>query len=99
MIQLSIPKEIENKRSEILEIAKEHGVVQIKIFGSTVNNKQTLQSDIDFLIEFEEGRSLFDLVSLKDDLEQLLDRPVDIATKDSIHIAFREKVLNEAIEI
>ena len=38
-------------------------------------------SDIDFLVEFEEGRSLFDLIRLKQELEALLGKSVDVVTE------------------
>jgi len=61
---------INEKRTEILKVAELNGVV-ISLFGSVARHDK---SDIDFLVEFENGRTLFDLIKLKQALELLLDK-------------------------
>ena len=56
-------------------------------------------SDIDFLVEMEPGRSLFDLGGLLMDLEQLLNTKVDVVTERGLKERIRERVLNEAIPL
>lgn len=92
------PIDISTKRKEILQITRQYGVVSIKLFGSVSKNKHNSESDIDFLVEFEEDRSLFDLISLKDELEDLLGKSVDLVTKESIHWQLRDQIINEALE-
>ncbi|SDI45437.1 nucleotidyltransferase family protein [Natribacillus halophilus] len=77
--------EISQKRNEIFRIAQEHGVKNIKLFGSVLKKENQPDSDIDFLIEFEEGRSLFDFIAMQRDLENLLGKKVDLSTTDSLH--------------
>jgi predicted nucleotidyltransferase len=84
------PVVISTKRKEIMQMARQYGVVSIKLFGSVSRNQHHSKSDIDFLVEFEEDRSLFDLISLKDELEGLLGESVDLVTKDSIHWQLRD---------
>ncbi|QUH26617.1 nucleotidyltransferase domain-containing protein [Serpentinicella alkaliphila] len=62
---------LNEKRSEILKVAELNGVVKISLFGSVVRKQNNDKSDIDFLVEFEDGRTLFDLIRLKHDLESL----------------------------
>jgi predicted nucleotidyltransferase len=93
------PFDISTMRKEIMQLASQYGVVSIKLFGSVSKNQHHSKSDIDFLVEFEEGRSLFDLISLKDELEDLLEKSVDLVTKESIHWQLRDQIINEAIEI
>ena len=93
------PIDISTKRKEIMQLASQYGVVSIKLFGSVSKNEHNSESDIDFLVEFEENRTLFDLISLKDELENLLGKSVDLVTKESIHWQLREQIINEAIEI
>ena len=50
------------------------------MFGSVARRDDTRESDIDFLVEFEPGSSLFDLMDLQEALEQLLGVPVDVVS-------------------
>jgi predicted nucleotidyltransferase len=56
-------------------------------------------SDLDLLVEFEEGRSLLDLVDLRLVLEDMLGREADVVTYASLHPLLRERVLGEQVEI
>jgi len=94
-----IRAQIESKREEILSVAKLHGALNLRIFGSVVRGEASGTSDIDFLVTFEAERSLFDMIGLKQDLEQMLDRNVDIVTNESLHWYIREQVLNEAVPL
>jgi hypothetical protein len=87
---------IKRNRKDILRLAKRYGVTGMRVFGSTVRGEDTPESDIDFLVEMEPGRSLFDLGGLLMDLENLLGCKVDLMTKNSLHWYIREKVLSEA---
>lgn len=88
-----------DKKDQINSIAMENGAKKIRVFGSVAREEDKVDSDIDFLVTFEEGRSLFDLISLKNDLEDLLNRKVDVVTKESIHWSIRDQIEDEAIEI
>ena len=57
------------------------------------------ESDVDFLVEFEDGRSLLDLSGLWLDLEELLGRKVDVAQPQTLHWYIRDRVLKEAIPL
>lgn len=76
-------------------LLRRHGVVRAALFGSVVRNKQTGESDIDLLVEFEEGRSLLDLSGLRADLEELLTMRVNVVTYDSLHPLLKESILAE----
>ena len=56
-------------------------------------------SDVDFLVEMHEGRSVFDLVGFWQDLEALLGRKVDVVEPEGLHWFIRDKVLNEAVPL
>lgn len=90
---------LKDRRKQILEIATVHGISDIKIFGSVARLEECENSDIDLIVSFEEGRSLFDLIRFKDEMSQLLDRPIDVVTKQSIHATIRDDILHEAIEL
>ena len=84
---------------DIESLAKKWGIIEFSIFGSVLGNHFKDDSDIDILIQFKSDirYSLFDLVELKDELEDLFHRPVDIVEKASIKNPFRKnKILKTA---
>lgn len=83
-----------------MPILKRHAVKRASIFGSVARGTAKPGSDVDFLIEYKEkNKSLFDLVDLKSDLEETLDRKVDLITYNSIYWRIRDTILAEQIEI
>lgn len=85
------PKRAAGLREQVLArgsllraIAAAHGVRALSLFGSAARGKAKADSDLDFLVELEEGRSLVDLVGVKHDLEALFGRPVDAFTRASL---------------
>ena len=90
---------LNEKRSEILKVAESNGVIKISLFGSVAREEENNKSDIDFLVQFEEGRTLFDLIRLKQELELLLDKAVDVVTEKSLHPLIKEQIMTEAVEI
>jgi len=93
---MGIPEIIGNHKEQILALAAKHGAYNIRVFGSVAQGTADETSDIDFLVDLEEGRSLFDLGGLLMDLQNLLQRQVDVLTEQSLHWYIRNKVLNEA---
>jgi hypothetical protein len=81
---------------QIHRIAQGHGAVRIRVFGSYATGAASASSDVDFLVELEPGRDLLDLVGLKQDLELLLGRSVDVAEEGGLSPYLREKILQEA---
>jgi uncharacterized protein len=96
---MSIQYQVIELRNEITRIAKNHGVATISVFGSVVREEDNPSSDIDFLVNFEEGRTLFDLIRLKQDLEILLGRPVDVVSVNALHPRIRNQVINQAVQL
>ena len=87
---------VQQKRKDILEVARAHGLVNIRIFGSIARGEGSLHSDIDFLVDLEKGRSLLDLGGASIKLQELLGRRVDIVTERGLHWYLRDKILKEA---
>jgi predicted nucleotidyltransferase len=71
---------VEANRLEINEIVRRHHGRNVSLFGSVARGDETPTSDIDFLIEFEPGSSLFDLLHISEELEALLGIPVDVVS-------------------
>ena len=87
---------LHEKRAEILEAAARHGARNVRVFGSVARGEAREDSDVDFLVELEPGRSLFDLAHLIIDLKGLLGCKVDVALDDSLHPRIRDDVKREA---
>jgi len=90
---------IEEIKDTLIKVLKKYGVKRAALFGSIARGEATKDSDIDLLIEFEERKSLLDLVGLKLELQELLGREVDIITYKSIHPLLKERILNEQVVI
>jgi len=82
----------------VTEIFEQFGVQKIGIFGSVVRGENTPESDIDILVEFSPGKKTFDnYFGLKQYLESLFGRRVDLVTTDGLHPYIRKNVLREVV--
>ena len=93
---MGISEIVGNKKDQILAIAARHGASNVRVFGSVARGTAQPDSDIDFLIQLDPGRSLFDLGGLLMDLQNLLNRKVDVVTEKGLHWYIRDRVLKEA---
>jgi hypothetical protein len=96
---MSLRELLKEKREEILSIATKYGAFNVRIFGSVARGDETADSDVDFLVELEPGRNLLDRIALIQDLEDLLERKVDVATVKGLREYFRDRILNEAVPL
>lgn len=96
---MAVSELLQEKREEILRLCARYGARNVRVFGSVARGQADVQSDIDFLVEMEPGRSLFDLGGLQYELEQLLGCPVDIVTERGLKVRIRERVLREAVPL
>jgi predicted nucleotidyltransferase len=87
------------KRHDILRIAGKYGAHHVRIFGSVARGEADAQSDMDFLVDLDPGRSLLDLGGLQFELEALLECPVDVVTERGLKPRIRERVLREAVPV
>jgi uncharacterized protein len=90
---------LQQRRDEILSIAARYGASNVRVFGSVVRGEDRVDSDIDFLIDLEPGRTLFDLGGLYSDLQDLLGHEVDVVTENGISKYIRRQVLAEAVAL
>jgi predicted nucleotidyltransferase len=91
--------ELQARREEILRLAKKYGAFNVRIFGSIARGDADAKSDIDFLVNMEPCRSLFDLGGLLTDLQMMLGCAVDIVTEKGLRERIRERVLREAVTL
>ena len=86
-------------RDDLIRIARSHGAVQVRIFGSVVRGEAGPDSDLDVIVDMEPGRDLLDIVAIKQDLEDLIERHVDVVTEASLSPYIRDEVLKEAVSL
>jgi predicted nucleotidyltransferase len=75
---------------KIADILRRNDVKKASIFDSIVRGEMTEESDIDILVELEENKSLLGISHLKNELEDAIDRRVDILTFRSLHPRLRD---------
>lgn len=91
--------QFQNEREAILQIARRHGASNVRVFGSVSRGEARAGSDIDFLVDLEQGRSLLDLGGLLMDLQEFLGCRVDVVTEKGLRPRIRNRVLREAIPL
>jgi hypothetical protein len=96
---MGIDELLKDKRDGIFRLAAKRGAKNIRVFGSVARGDASPDSDIDFLVDLEPGRSLFDLGGLLMDLQDLLGRPVDVVTENGLKDRIRDRVLSEAVPL
>lgn len=96
VMKLEIDLIITSNRTRILDLARKHGVRNVRVFGSFARGQAGKDSDIDFLVDLDPDRSLMDLGGLLMDLQTLLGRRVDVVTEKALHRYIRDQVIREA---
>ncbi len=95
------------KRDDVLEqlrdlmprLRQEHGVEEVRLYGSVARGEETAGSDVDLLVEFQGTPTLFQMARLKRELEDRLGRPVDITTRGGLRPRTLERALQDAVPV
>lgn len=80
-------------------IAKEFKAEIVGIFGSYARGEQKKESDVDIVVRFREGASLFDLVGLADFLEEKLGIKVDVVSERAIRPELKDHILKDLVAV
>lgn len=83
---------------QLAELCGRYGIAELSVFGSVARGDDGPDSDVDFLYVGDPAAdaSWSDRWELKEKLEVLLDRKVDLVPKDYLHWVIRDRVLAEA---
>ena len=92
-------EELKYYRSQILKLAKQYHAPNVRVFGSTVRDDNTPESDVDFLIDVSPEQTLLDLIAFTRELKELLGCEVDVAQSTVLHPIIRDEVLREAVSL
>jgi predicted nucleotidyltransferase len=90
--------ELKVERVTIIELAKKHKAFNVAVFGSVARMSENPESDIDFLVDFESGASLFDQAALRIDLSELLNSEIDLLSRGALRTS-DSNILQDAISI
>ena len=96
---MSTLEQLRNKKTDILAIAARYGANNVRVFGSVARGDDSETSDIDLLVSMEKNRSLYDLIGLQQEVEQLFKRKIDVLTDKSINRHLQARILQEAMAL
>jgi len=88
---------LKKNREKILDLADKRGGYNVRVFGSVARGEESKSSDIDFLMTFRKGTTLFDRGGLLADLREYLGCDVDVVSDKTVHPLIRDEVLHCAI--
>jgi predicted nucleotidyltransferase len=92
-------KELEQYQKLILPVLKRYFIKRAAIFGSFAKGNSHKNSDVDLLIEPENGFTLFNFLQLEDEISTLINRKVDLVEFSALKPSIKEEVLLSAITI
>jgi predicted nucleotidyltransferase len=90
---------LKSKRGEILALATQRGIKNLRVFGSVARGQAGPDSDVDFLVDVEPGRTYLDMGAFLMDLQDLLGRKVDLVTERALHASIKSQILKEAVPL
>ena len=83
-------------RSRLEAAAERHGVRDLRVFGSVARGDETPESDVDFLVDLDPGRTLLDLIGFQQEAEDILGVGVDVASPRMMKERVRVRANREA---
>ena len=92
-------EKLRKDREAIIAIATRYHAENVRLFGSVARGEDRPDSDIDFLVDFQPGSTLFDHVALIDELTSKLDRKVDVVSSRALNKHLSQRVLQEAVTL
>ena len=91
--------EIAARRDEIYEIARKHKAEKLWVFGSCARKEERPESDIDFLVKFNDEASLLDIVHIRDGFNRLFSRQVDVVSERGLSPYIGKFIRKEAVPV
>jgi uncharacterized protein len=92
-------RRLRRHRRALMEIAARRGARNVRVFGSVARGEDTDGSDIDLLVDLDDGVGVVSLAGLNRELAELLDVDVDVVPAATLKPAVRDEVLSEAIAL
>ena len=92
-------RRLRRRRRAIVDLAARRGARNVRVFGSVARGEDTSRSDIDLLVDLDDGVGLVALAALERELAELLGTGVDVVPADTLKAGIRDEVLAEAIPL
>jgi len=92
-------EQLRARRAELIALADRHKAENVRIFGSVARGEAGEGSDVDILVHFREGASLFDLIHLIDDASALVETRVDVVSDGGLSPYLERRILSEAVQL
>ena len=92
-------EELRRFRPQIAEIAHRRGIANVLVFGSIARGNARADSDVDFLVQVEPGRSILAVGGFLDEVSELIGKPVHVVTSRSFRGAESRRALSEAVPL
>ena len=89
-------EQVRDKREVLIALANRCKAENVRVFGSVARGEANEKSDLDLLVHFRQGASLFDLIDLKEEAEKLLGLDVDVVSDGGLSPYLKDRILNEA---
>ncbi len=96
---MPLNKLITRNRDAIKKIAQRYNATNIRVFGSMARGDAEGDSDVDLLADLDINTSLLDRIALTQEIEDLLNRKIDLVTPDKLHRVIKDRVIKEAIPL
>ena len=90
---------LRQRRRAILAAARERGAHNVRLFGSVARGDDVDSSDVDLLVDLDDGVSLVSLIGLERELAEILDREVDVVPAANLKAGIADRVLAEAVKL
>ncbi len=87
---------LQTHRDAIREIALNHRVKNVRVFGSALHGDDTEDSELDLLVDPTPETTMMDIGAIRYELKELLGLAVDVLTPRALPDKFRDSVLQEA---
>lgn len=92
-------KKIQRDKDVIIAIANRYHADNVRVFGSVARGEDHDSSDIDLLVDFLPGTTLFDQVALESELSTKLGCKVDVVSARALNKYLRQSVLKDAVKL
>lgn len=92
-------QDLRARRDEILKLAQQYRAYNVRVFGSVARGEATPDSDVDLLVNFREGTSLFELSGFWQDLQELLGRDVNLLSENGLKERFRKRIEGDIVPL
>lgn len=92
-------RRLRRHRGAVIKLATDRGARNVRVFGSVARGEDTDESDVDLLVDLDQGVGLIDLIGLERELNELLDVRVDVVPANSLKPRIRESILDESIPL